>query len=107
MMILDAASPSVGPVDGLGAAIVGLGLTEVGRVYGRDASRFAADGARRAVADAGLSLDAVDGLLFGNGRSGGITLQLQRELGLRDLSLLSEVNCFGASAGVMVQLAAL
>jgi acetyl-CoA acetyltransferase len=107
MMILDGASPSVVAVDGVEAAIVGLGITEVGRVYGRGASRFAADAARLAVADAGLSLDAVDGLLFGNGRSGGITLQLQRELGLRDLTLLSEINCFGASAGVMVQYAAL
>ena len=72
------------------AAIVGLGITDVGKVYGRTAAEFAADAARLAVADAGLELADVDGLLFGNGRSGGITLQLQQELGLRDLTLLSE-----------------
>ena len=36
------------------AAIVGLGITETGKVYGRSAADFAADAARLAVADAGL-----------------------------------------------------
>src|SRR5215211_6255258 len=49
------------------AAIVGLGITETGKVYGRTARDFAADAARRAVADAGLTLDDVDGLLLSNG----------------------------------------
>ena len=35
-------------------AIVGLGITEMGKVYGRTAADFAADAIRLAVADAGL-----------------------------------------------------
>ncbi|MFN2538729.1 MAG: thiolase family protein, partial [Mycobacteriales bacterium] len=40
--------------------IAGLGITEVGRVYGRSPAGFAADAVRRAVADAGLQLSDVD-----------------------------------------------
>jgi len=89
------------------SAIVGLGVTEVGRVFGRTAPQYAADAVRAAVVDAGLTLDHVDGLLFGNGRSGGLTPLLQRDLGLVNLTLLSEVGAFGASAIAMVQYASL
>jgi acetyl-CoA acetyltransferase len=43
-------------------AIAGLGITEMGKVYGRTAPDFAADAIRLAVADAGLTLDDIDGL---------------------------------------------
>jgi acetyl-CoA acetyltransferase len=89
------------------AAIVGLGITELGKVYGRTASDFAADAGRRAVADAGLSLGDVDGLLISNGASGSIDLRLQRELGLRDLKVLSQVVSYGATATGMLQFACL
>lgn len=39
-----------------GAAIAGLGITELGKVYGRSATSLAAEAVRLAVADAGLSL---------------------------------------------------
>lgn len=84
------------------AAIVGLGLTEVGKVYGRTASEFAADAVRLAVADAGLTLGDVDGLLV-NARTGtGLNLGLASALSLHDLRMLAEVNAFGASAAAMV-----
>src|SRR3954468_12085801 len=89
------------------AAIVGLGITELGKVYGRSASDFAADAGRRAVADAGLKVGDVDGLLISNGASGSIDLRLQRELGLRDLKVLSQVVSYGATATGMLQFAAL
>ena len=55
------------------AAIAGLGITETGKVYGRSATDFAVDAVRLAVADAGLTLDDVDGLLVSsNGISGGV-----------------------------------
>ena len=90
-----------------GAAIVGLGITETGKVYGRSAAEFAADAVRLAVADAGLTLDDVDGLLVSGGLSGGVDIRLARQLGLHDLGLLSQVSQAGSTAGAQVQLAAL
>ncbi len=88
------------------AMIVGAGLTEVGKVYGRTAREFAADAVRRAVADAGMTLGDVDGLLV-NARGGtDLNLGLAKALNLRDLRMLAEVNAFGASAALMVSQAA-
>lgn len=89
------------------AVIAGLGITELGKVYGRTPTDFAADAARRAVADAGMTLADVDGLLISNGASGGVDLRLQRALGLRDLRVLSQVVSYGATAIAQVQYAAL
>jgi acetyl-CoA acetyltransferase len=91
---------------GTGAVIAGLGVTDVGKVYGRSATDFAADAVRRATADAGLPLREVDGLLVSSGLKKDVSVTLQRVLGLRDLRLLSEINAFGASAGAMVSYAA-
>lgn len=89
------------------AAIAGLGMTDLGKVYGRSAAQFAGDAVRLAVADAGLELGDVDGLLTSAGVSGGVGLALQRDLGLRDLRLLSEMQSYGSTAGQMVQYASL
>jgi acetyl-CoA acetyltransferase len=88
-------------------AVAGLGITEMGKVYGRSAPDFAADAIRLAVADAGLTLDQVDGLLLNPGLSGGVDIGLAARLGLYDLPLLSVVNAYGSSASVMVMMAAL
>ena len=48
-------------------AIVGLGMTEMGKVYGRSATDFAVEAITAAVADAGLSLSDVDGLYVNPG----------------------------------------
>ena len=87
--------------------IAGLGMTELGRVYGRSAADFAADAVRRAVADAGLNLADLDGLLTSAGVSRGVGLGLARDLGLADLRLLSEMNAYGSTAGSMVQFASM
>jgi acetyl-CoA acetyltransferase len=89
------------------AAIAGLGMTEMGKVYGRTAQQFAAEAVRRAVADAGLRLGDVDGLLVSAGLAGGVDLSLQDDLGLEDLRLLSQMQSFGSTAGAMVQHAAM
>ena len=89
------------------AAIVGLGMTDLGKVFGRSARRLAAEAVRLAAADAGLALAEIDGLLVCPGITGQPGLGLARDLGLRDLRLLSQVNALGASAGAAVSIAAL
>jgi len=90
------------------AAIAGLGLTELGKVYGRTPRRLAAEAVRLAAADAGLEPGDLDGLLICPGIAGSVLdVGLAQILGLRDLRLLSVINAYGASAGAAVQLAAL
>jgi acetyl-CoA acetyltransferase len=91
----------------LDAAIVGLGMTELGKVYGRSPRRLAADAVRRAVADAGLGLGDLDGLIVSHGLGGSPGIELAETLGLRDLRLLTLMNSFGATAGAMVSYAAM
>lgn len=87
--------------------IAGLGLTDMGKVYDRTAASLAEEAVRLAATDAGLPLAEVDGLLTSAGITGGVGLGLQRDLGLRDLRLLSEMQGFGSTAASMVQYASL
>lgn len=89
-----------------GAAIVGLGMTDMGKVFGRSTTRLAADAVRDAVADAGLTLSQVDGLLVSAGVRSDLTPQLAGTLGFHELSLLAQMNSYGATAGAMVVAAA-
>ncbi|MCW2548482.1 MAG: thiolase family protein, partial [Mycobacterium sp.] len=101
----DPETRSIGPraiPAGRQPVIAGLGITEVGKVFGRTASQFAADAVRRAADDAGLALSQIDGLLTSAGVTRGVSLSLQQELGLTDLAMLSEMQAFGATAGAMV-----
>ncbi len=82
-------------------------MTALGKVYGPTSAQFAAEAVRLAVADAGLNLDDVDGLLTSSGVSGGISIDLQRDLGLTDLKLLSHLQAYGSTAGAMVQFASM
>ncbi len=89
------------------AAIVGLGMTEMGKVFGRGASALAGEAIASALDDAGLSRDDVDGLLINGGVfSPEMTPMLQMALGLRDLSLINTMNGYGSSAATMLQYAA-
>src|SRR5215467_14175400 len=87
--------------------IVGLGMTDLGKVYGRTSADFAADAVRRAAGDAGLRLADVDGLLTSSGVTGGVSVDLQRDLGLTDLRLLSHMQSYGSTAAAMLQVASL
>ncbi len=89
------------------AAIVGLGTTAMGKVYGRTSADFAREAVVSAADDAGLSIADIDGLLISNGVSGGIDVSLAKDLGMRDLALLSTVQAYGSTAITMVQLACL
>jgi acetyl-CoA acetyltransferase len=88
------------------SAIVGLGMSELGRVYDKSATSLAADAVRAALADAGLTLADMDGLLVSHGLASEVSVHLAPVLGLQDLALLAEVNAYGATAGVMVAMAA-
>ena len=103
-------APGVAPADapaGRRPVICGLGMTDLGKVYGRTAAQFAGDAVRLAAADAGLALSDVDGLLVSSGVTAGVRLDLQLDLGLRDLALLAEMQAYGSTAGVMVQVASM
>lgn len=88
------------------AAIAGLGITEMGRVYGRTSTEFAADAVKLALEDAGLEPTDLDGLLI-NSRGDGLSLNLQTALGLQNLKLLNHMNAAGSTDGAMVQFAVL
>ncbi len=83
-------------------ALVGLGMTELGKVFGRSSTALAAEAVRRAVDDAGLALSDLDGLLVSAGVKQDVGVGLAAVLGLGELDLLAQVNAFGATAGVMV-----
>jgi acetyl-CoA acetyltransferase len=88
------------------SAIVGLGMTEMGKVFGRSATQFAGDAIARALTDARLTKHDVDGLLVNGGVfSPEMTPMLQMALGLEDLSLINVMNGYGSSAAAMLQYA--
>jgi acetyl-CoA acetyltransferase len=88
------------------SAIAGLGMSELGRVYDKTATSLAADAVRAALADAGLTPDDMDGLLVSHGLANDVSIHLAPVLGLRDLAVLAQVNAYGATAGVMIAMAA-
>ena len=88
------------------AAIAGLGITEMGKVYGRTASDFAGEAIALALEDAGLEAGDVDGLLINANQSTEMVPTLQFSLGLTDLTLVNVMSAFGSTAGTMLQYAA-
>jgi len=88
-------------------AIAGLGTSEIGRAFTKSSPKLAGDAVRAAVADAGLQLSDVDGLLFSNGLGTPVDVRVQMELGLKDLKLMSYVQAFGSTAALMVGYAAM
>jgi acetyl-CoA acetyltransferase len=90
-----------------GAAIVGLGMTEMTREYTYNASGLAGIAIRRALDDAGLVKDDIDGLLVNAGVTNSVSTGLQSFLGFRNLKLVNHMNGQGSTAGQMVQFASL
>ncbi|HEY6407502.1 MAG TPA: thiolase family protein [Ktedonobacteraceae bacterium] len=87
--------------------IVGLGVTAMGKVYGRSATDFAAEAIHLALDDAGLKKEDVDGLLINANMSPEMSPLLQMTLGFEDLSLLNVMNAYGSTAGTMIQYASM
>ncbi len=92
-------------------AIAGLGVTPQGKVYDRSHMGFAVDAVRLALLDAGLERSDLDGILLNPGLAWGPaamgSYNLQQALGLRNVRLSSTMNAGGATAGAMIQHAAL
>ena len=90
-----------------GAAIVGLGMTEMTREYTVGSTGLAVEAIALAIEDAGLTKEDVDGLLINPGLGTGISLGLQATMGFRNLRLINHMNAYGSTAGAMVQFASL
>ena len=88
------------------AAICGLGITEMGKVY-RSATDFAVDAVHLALKDAGLDKADLDGLLVNAGATRALNAGLHRNLGLKELNMLTFMQGFGSTAGQMIQYAAM
>ena len=95
------------------AAIAGLGITGMGKIYGKSSIDFAVEAVALAVKDAGIAKNDIDGLLISGGLCSylgmpdAVSMHLQKALGLRDLKLLNEMNSYGATAASMIQYAAM
>lgn len=86
-------------------AIVGLGVTPMGKIYGRRSVDFAAEAIGMALGDAGLTKGDVDGLLINANIPNDMDPRTQMTLGLENLSLISVMNAYGSTAGSMMQYA--
>ncbi len=89
------------------SAIVGLGITEMGKVFGRSGTSLALEAISLALEDAGLKKEDLDGLLINAGISNSIGLGLQNAGGFKDLRLLNHMNAAGSTACQMVQYASM
>jgi acetyl-CoA acetyltransferase len=93
------------------SAIVGLGITPQGKVFHTREMGFAVDAVARALDDAGLARDDLDGLLLNPGVSwsdGGLgSFHLQQAMELRNLRLSATMNLGGATAIAMIAHAAM
>jgi acetyl-CoA acetyltransferase len=90
------------------AAVVGYGLSRISREAIGGSRSLAVEAIMAAVADAGLNVDDVDGLLINRSPSApvkSLPLAIQRDVGLRNLSLLSCIDGEGCSAIQMIQYA--
>ncbi|GAA4658336.1 thiolase family protein [Gordonia humi] len=88
------------------AAIVGFGMTEMSLVAGQSALELAVIAAERAVADAGVTLADVDGLLVGSSqgvRPDRLGVGFAAQGGFDDLRLLEHVEIKGATTVAMIQ----
>ena len=89
------------------AAIVGLGVTGMGKIYGRTTADFAAEAIGLALDDAGLAKSDIDGLLLNGNGNLDMDPRLQFALGFEDLSMMNSMRAAGSTVGSMVQYASL
>lgn len=89
----------------MSASIAGLGMTSMGKIFGKTASQFASEAVSLAAADAGLALGEIDGLLVNPGVKNDTDLRLQSTMQMKNTRFLATMQGFGSSAGQMVQYA--
>ena len=83
-------------------SIVGLGVTPMGKIYGRRAVDFAAEAIALALDDAGLDKNDVDGLLINANIPNDMDPRTQMALGFENLTLINVMNGYGSTAGAMI-----
>ncbi len=88
------------------AAVVGIGLTEFGELPGRSQMEIMAEAAQRALADAGIGKDRVDGVFGADFTDSMIGLSMAEYLGL-DPGVIDGTNIGGSSYVNFLQSAAL
>ena len=86
-------------------AIAGLGVTPMGKIYGRRSVDFAAEAIAMALDDAGLAKSDVDGLLINANIPGDMDPRTQMVLGFENLSLINVMSAYGSTMGSMMQYA--
>src|ERR1019366_2226942 len=86
-------------------AIVGLGVSPMGKIYGRRAVDFAAEAIALALDDAGLTKADIDGLLINANIPGDMDVRSQMVLGFENLTLVNVMSAYGSTAGSMMQYA--
>jgi acetyl-CoA acetyltransferase len=86
-------------------AIVGLGVTPMGKIYGRRSIDFAAEAIALALDDAGLQKSDIDGLLINANIPNDMDPRSQMVLGLENLNLINVMSAYGSTAGSMMQYA--
>jgi acetyl-CoA acetyltransferase len=88
------------------AAIAGIGATEFSKDSGRSELRLACEAVEAAVADAGLQLSDVDGMVTFT-MDTNPEIEIARNLGIGDLTFFSRIHHGGGAACATVQQAAL
>src|SRR4029077_7664747 len=83
-------------------SIVGLGVTPMGKIYGRRAVDFAAEAIALALDDAGLTKNDVDGLLINANIPNDMDPRTQMALGFENLTLINVMNGYGSTPGAMM-----
>ena len=73
-------------------AIVGLGVTPMGKIYGRRSVDFAAEAIALALDDAGLKKSDIDGLLINANIPQDMDPRTQMTLGLENLTLINVID---------------
>jgi acetyl-CoA acetyltransferase len=92
------------------ALITGLGITEMTRDRSGSGRSLAITACVRALADAGVSRDEVDGLLLCHSPivpCEEVGISLQHVLGMRDLAVLQDIHAEGSAAGQLIHAAKL
>ncbi len=86
-------------------AIVGLGVTKMGKIYGRRSVDFAAEAIALALEDAGLQKSDVDGLLINANIPNDMDPRSQMVLGFENLTMVNVMSAYGSTGGSMMQYA--